>query len=73
MIKKSVSGSVGSQTFHAVIKFELMKLWTYFSMAVISLVFWKLKSISQMTVLQGKQRLKNAISRHSNYTNSSSK
>lgn len=30
------------------IQFELMKPWAYFSVAVISPSFWKLKSISQM-------------------------
>lgn len=53
------------------IKLELVKPWACFSVAVISLIFWKLKSISQMPALQGKQRLKNASIQTKNYKNSS--
>lgn len=52
------------------IKLELVKPWACFSVAVISLI-WKLKSISQMPALQGKQRLKNASIQTKIYKNSS--
>lgn len=47
----------------------LTSVWLWYS-----LVFWKLKSISQMPALQGRQRLKNArVSKLRNYRNSSFK